>query len=47
MSVASKHYIDQAGYIHAVVDHSEELEDLKPSRVGAKRESVASLSHPD
>ncbi|MFE3098782.1 hypothetical protein [Nocardia tengchongensis] len=44
-SVASKHYIDQAGYIHVVVDHADELEDLVPVKVGAKLESVAWVSH--
>ncbi|MFE3798537.1 hypothetical protein KHQ06_26075 [Nocardia tengchongensis] len=43
--VASKHYIDQAGYIRVVVDHSDELEDLAPVNVGAKLESVAWVSH--
>ncbi|MFD6357130.1 hypothetical protein [Nocardia tengchongensis] len=43
--VASKHYIDQAGCIHVVVDHSDELEDLAPVKVGAGPESVAWVSH--
>ncbi|MEV0466732.1 hypothetical protein AB0I30_22735 [Nocardia tengchongensis] len=43
--VALKHYVDQAGCIHVVVDHSDELVDLALVKVGARLESVAWVSH--
>ncbi|MRH90075.1 tyrosine-type recombinase/integrase, partial [Nocardia sp. SYP-A9097] len=43
-SVAASHYIDQAGYVHVVVDNSEVLEELAPSKVGAKLEFGGSVN---
>lgn len=41
-SMAIGHYIDPRGYVHAVVDNSEFLEELDPTKVGAKLEAAAS-----
>lgn len=46
-SVASTHYIDQAGYVRVVVDNSEVLEELKPTKVGVKLESGVCVNHSD
>ncbi|MRH88591.1 hypothetical protein GFY24_14250 [Nocardia sp. SYP-A9097] len=45
--VAVRHYIDQQGYVHVVVDNSEVLEDLKPSKVTPKLHSGAETIYPD
>lgn len=39
-SVATRHYIDRNGYIQSAVDNSNVMEELKPTKVGAKLESA-------